>query len=150
VGSRDAGRHNQPQCLTVGEPAGDPAAVALAYVAAFATGDPDRIAARVSEGFVNEHTAALGTGCTGRDEYRRRLPAFLDDFADLRYEPEDVVADGDRVVVAYRMTARYQGSPIDLRGVFRLRIEDGLVVHRVDYWDALTFLRQAGVGSDLW
>ena len=126
---------------------GDPAAVALSYVAAFASGDPDRIAAHVAADFVNEHTAALGSGCVGRDEYRRRLPSFLADFEGLRYEPEDVVVDGDgdRVVVAYRMTARHAGRPIDLRGVFRLRIADGLVAHRVDYWDALTFLRQAGL-----
>lgn len=124
---------------------GDPAAVALSYVAAFASGDPDRIAAHVAADFVNEHTAALGSGCVGRDEYRRRLPGFLADFEGLRYEPEDVVADGDRVVVAYRMTAHHAGKPIDLRGVFRLRITDGHITHRVDYWDALTFLRQAGL-----
>lgn len=122
----------------------DPTEVALDYLASFATGDPEQIAAHVGEGFVNEHTAALGAGSIGRDQYLRRLPGFLADFAGLRYAPEDIVADGDRVVVAYRMTARYQGSPVDLRGVFRLRIEDGLVAHRVDYWDALTFLRQTG------
>lgn len=127
---------------------GDPRAVASSYVAAFATGDPDRIAAHVADDFVNEHTAALGSGCVGRDEYRRRLPGFLADFEDLRYEPEDVLVEGDRVVVAYRMTARHGGEPIDLRGVFRLRIVDGLITHRVDYWDALTFLKQASLDAD--
>ncbi|MGH9209842.1 MAG: nuclear transport factor 2 family protein [Acidimicrobiales bacterium] len=118
--------------------------VALAYVASFAGRDPDQIASHVTEDFVNEHTAALGSGCVGRAEYRHRLPAFLADFEGLLYEPEDVVAQGDRVVVAYRMTATYHGKPIDLRGVFRLRIARGQVTHRVDYWDALTFLRQIG------
>lgn len=121
-----------------------PTEAALAYVASFATQDPDQIASHVTTDFVNEHTAALGSGCAGREEYRRRLPGFLADFEGLRYEPEDVVADGDRVVVAYRMTATHQGHPVDLRGVFRLRIDvdAGQVSHRVDYWDALTFLRQ--------
>lgn len=127
---------------------GDPRAVASSFVASFASGDPDRIAAHVAADFVNEHTAALGSGCVGRDEYRRRLPGFLADFEDLRYEPEDVVVEGDRVVVAYRMTARHGGEPIDLRGVFRLRIVDGLIAHRVDYWDALTFLKQASLDAD--
>lgn len=123
---------------------GDPTAVALAYVASFASGDPDRIAAHVDEGFVNEHTAALGSGCVGRAEYRRRLPQFLADFQGLRYEVEDTVTEADRVVVAYRLTATHQGHPVDLRGIFRLRISDGLITHRVDYWDALTFLHQTG------
>lgn len=122
--------------------------VALGYLASFASGDPDAVAGWVGEGFVNEHIAALGSGCVGREEYRRRLPAFLADFAGLRYEVEDVVADGDRVVVAYRMTAIHDGGPVDLRGVMRLRIEDGRVAHRVDYWDALTFLRQTGTVVD--
>jgi len=117
--------------------------IALTYLASFAGGDPDAIAAHVTDGFVNEHAAALGSGSVGRDEYRRRLPAFLGDFAGLRYEPEDVVVEGDRVVVTYRMTAAHAGGPIDLRGAMWLRVDGDRIAHRVDYWDALTFLRQA-------
>ena len=119
-----------------------PDEVALRYLSAFADGDP---ADHVTDDFVNEHTAALGSGCVGRDEYRRRLPGFLADFAGLRYEPEDVVSDGDTVVVAYRMTATYAGRPIDIRGVMWFRVEGDEVAHRVDYWDALTFQQQAGL-----
>ena len=93
--------------------------------------------------FVNEHTAALGRGCIGRDAYRERLPGFLASFAGLRYDVEEVVADGDRVVAAYTMRARWQGdTPIDVRGVQRLTVRDGLVARRVDYWDSLVFLLQ--------
>ena len=101
--------------------------MALAYVASFASGDPDRIASHVTADFWNEHTSTLGRSGRGRVEYRSRLPAFLTDFAGLRYDVEDVVADGDRVVVAYTMRARWHGHDIAIRGVFRLRIEDGLV-----------------------
>jgi ketosteroid isomerase-like protein len=120
----------------------DPRAVALGYLASFVDGDP---ADHVTEGFVNEHTAALGSGCVGRDEYRRRVPGFLAEFEGLRYEPEDVAVDGDRVVVAYRMTATYAGRPIDLRGCMWFRVEGAEVAHRIDYWDALTFQQQAGL-----
>ena len=126
------------------EAGADPRAVALSYVASFATGDPDRIAAHVSDDFVNEHAAALGSGCTGRAEYRRRLPGFLADFAGLRYDPDDIIVEGTKVVVPYRLTATHDGHPIDLRGVFVLRITDGQITHRTDYWDALTFLHQTG------
>lgn len=116
--------------------------VALAYLAAFSTADPDGIAALVTDDFVNEHTAALGAGCVGRDEYRTRLPGFLSSFAGLRYDVEDVVADGDRVAVAYTMRASHDGHPIEIRGVMWIVVRDGLVARRTDYWDALTFLRQ--------
>ena len=121
--------------------------MALAYVASFASGDPDRIASHVTDDFWNEHTSALGRSGRGRVEYRRRLPAFLAEFAGLRYEVEDVVAEGDRVVVAYTMRARWQGHDVAIRGVFRLRVEDGLVAHRADYWDGLDFQRQTGQTS---
>ena len=116
--------------------------VALGYLAAFEGGDP---ADHVTDDFVNEHTAALGSGCVGRDEYRARLPGFRRDFVGIRYEPEDVVVDGDRVVVRYRMTATFGGKPIDIRGAMWFRIDGDLVAHRVDYWDALTFQQQAGL-----
>jgi ketosteroid isomerase-like protein len=120
------------------------AAVARSYVESFASGDPDTVAAHVTDDFVNEHTAALGSGCVGRDEYRSRLPGFLATFAGLRYEIEDVVADGDRAAVSYTMHATNDGHPVTIRGVMRIAVRDGKVARRVDYWDALTFLKQVG------
>jgi ketosteroid isomerase-like protein len=119
-----------------------PAGVAVAYVGAFASGDPEAVAALVTDDFVNDHTAALGTGCVGRDEYRLRLPGFLAAFPGLRYEAEQVIADGNVVAVPYRMTATSDGHPIDLRGVMVIEVRAGLVAKRTDYWDALTYLRQ--------
>jgi ketosteroid isomerase-like protein len=114
------------------------------YLGSFAGRDPDAIAAHVSDDFVNEHTAALGEGCRGRAAYRERLPGFLADMHELRYEVEDVIVDGSRAAVAYTMHARWQGDrPISVRGVQRLRVAGGLVSERVDYWDAADFLLQA-------
>jgi steroid delta-isomerase-like uncharacterized protein len=120
------------------------AAVARDYVESFASGDPDAIAAHVTDDFVNEHTAALGSGCVGRDEYRRRLPGFLATFSGLRYDVEDVVAQDERATVAYTMRATHDEHPITIRGVMRIEVRDGKVARRVDYWDALTFLEQTG------
>ena len=122
-----------------------PSEVATAYLGAFATGDPDAVAALVTEDFVNEHTAALGSGCEGRAEYRRRLPGFLDSMPGLRYEIEDVVAEGDRVWAAYTLRATVDDRPIAVRGVMRFVVRGDLVAHRVDYWDSLVFQRQAGL-----
>lgn len=97
----------------------------------------------VSVDFVNEHTAALGSGCTGRDAYRERLPSFLADMVDLQYEVERLVADGAQVAAFYTMRARWKGeTPISIRGVQRLQVVDGLITHRTDYWDSAVFLGQ--------
>ena len=120
-----------------------PREVAEGYLGSFAGADPDDIAVRVTSEFVNEHIAAIGRGCVGRDAYRQRLPGFLASFTGLRYDIEEVLVDGDRVVAAYTMRARWQGeTPIDVRGVQRLVVRDGLVARRVDYWDSLVFLLQ--------
>jgi ketosteroid isomerase-like protein len=122
----------------------DTAAVARSYVESFATADPDVIAAHVTDDFVNEHTAALSSGCEGKTEYRRRLPGFLASFAGLRYDIEDLVAQNDRAAAAYTMHATYEGHPIAIRGVMRIAVRDGLVARRTDYYDALSFLKQIG------
>jgi ketosteroid isomerase-like protein len=115
------------------------------YLASFATGDPAAVVANVTDDFVNEHTAALGSGCTGRDEYSRRVPGFLASMPGLRYDVEDVVADGDRVVAAYTLHTHVNDRDVAVRGVMRFVVRDGLIAHRIDYWDSLVFKQQAGM-----
>ncbi|GAA2225197.1 hypothetical protein GCM10010232_07880 [Streptomyces amakusaensis] len=116
------------------------------YLAALSSGDRDQIASRVTEDFHNEHTSALGRSLHGRAAYRERLADFLAEFEELRYECEDLVVEGDRAALAYRMSFRWAGAAhrplVRLRGVFRLRVRGGLIAHRVDYWDSAEFHRQ--------
>jgi steroid delta-isomerase-like uncharacterized protein len=121
----------------------------LAYLAALNARDPDAVAACVSDDFVNEHASSLGRGVAGRGAYRERLFAFFAEFADIHYEPEEVIADGHAAAVPYRMTATWLGDPdvrhpINLRGVFRFRTAAGMITQRTDYWDSADFLRQVG------
>ncbi|WP_116996011.1 nuclear transport factor 2 family protein [Desertimonas flava] len=123
------------------------AAVVTGYLAAFATGDPDRIASFVSEDFINEHSSALGSSLVGRDNYRQRLPTFLARFIGLRYDIEDLVIEGERAVAAYRMTFTYRDDdgrewPVSLPGVFRFTTSGGRITSRVDYWDGINFQNQ--------
>ena len=116
-----------------------------AYLDALNAHDADAIAGCVADDFVNEHTSTLGHSRRGRAEYRRALGAFLADFGDLRYEVEDVLIDGDRAAVPYRMSfvLRSAGdAPVSVRGVFVFRVEAGLVAHRTDYWDSGEVKRQ--------
>lgn len=121
-----------------------PSETAAAYLAAFGTGDPEQVAAQVTDDFVNDHASALGSGCVGIDEYRRRLPGFLGSLPGLEYEVEQLVVDGANVAAAYRLRATSDGHPVDIRGVMLIETRDGKVARRTDYWDGLTFLRQTG------
>ncbi len=118
--------------------------MAVSYLASFSSRDPVTIAAHVAADFVNEHTSTLGDPCRTRVVYVERLGEFLDTFAGLSYEPEEILVDGDRVAAAYVMRAEYEGKPFEIRGVFRMRISGGLITHRIDYFDSLAFLRQTG------
>ena len=122
-----------------------PSEVCAAYLAAFDTADPDAVTAWVTDNFVNEHTAALGTGCIGKDEYARRVPGFLASMPGLRYELEEIVAEGDRVVAAYTLHARVNDRDVTVRGMMQFRVEGQRIAHRVDYWDSQVFKQQAGL-----
>ncbi len=115
------------------------------YLGAFASGDPEQVAACVTDDFVNEHTAAIGGGCRGIEEYRRRLPGFLASMPSLRYDVEDVLVEGDRAAAAYTLHAVVNDHPVEVRGVMRFTIRDQKIAHRIDYWDSLVFQRQAGL-----
>lgn len=122
-----------------------PREVCAAYLAAFGTGNPDAVTALVTDDFVNEHTAALGGGCVGKEEYVRRVPGFLTSMPGLRYEVEEILAEGDRVAAAYTLRTRVNDRDISIRGVMRFRVEGELIAQRTDYWDSLVFKQQAGL-----
>ena len=116
---------------------------AIAYLAALGENDPDAIAALVSDDFRNEHLSALGSGSTGRAEYRSRLPGFLAHFPERRYLVDEVVDDGSgEVVVRYRLEALHEGIAVDVPGIMWFTVRDGVIVRRTDCWDSLTYLRQ--------
>jgi len=130
-----------------------PVEIARRYLAALSCGDVEAVLDCVAEGFVNEHTSALGSSSEGRDEYRRRLPAFLAQFEGLRYELVDTFSEssgsagtGGRVAARYRRTASFDDHAIDIPGVMLIEVEQGEIVRRTDVWDSLTFLRQTGAG----
>ena len=119
-------------------------AIVSSYLESFAGADPDAIVSHVCEDFENVHKSALGDSCFGRASYHGRLPDFLSDFAGVSYELTEATVDGDRVAAAYVMRATYQGSAIEIHGMFNFVVEGGCIRRRVDYFDSLTFLQQIG------
>jgi len=116
----------------------------LSYLDAFASGDPDAITAHVSDDFENIQVGVLGTGCTGKEAYRERLKNFLSDFTGLKYHAEALIVDGDDVAAPYRMSFIQNEQSFDIQGVMVLRVRDGRIAVRKDYWDGLEYQRQAG------
>lgn len=129
-----------------------PVEIVTSYLRAFSRNDPDALAAHVSAGFRNDHNSELGSGCVGRDEYRRRLPHFLEEFKDREYTIVDLVSQTREsctdVVVRYRFQATYKGVQFDIPGVMWFSVRDLLITKRIDTWDSLTFLNQTGQQSD--
>ena len=119
------------------------------YLESFSTGDADLVASFVADGFINEHTAALGSSCEGKDEYRRRLPSFMASMPGLRYEVEQQVVDiaTSTVANAYTLHATVNDRDCVVRGLLRIQIDSatGLIINRTDYWDSKVFLTQAGL-----
>ena len=124
------------------------AEVCVSYLQAFATGDPAAVVAHVSDDFVNEHTAALGTGCVGKAEYARRVPGFLASMPQLRYEIESVSSGDAFVWVAYTLHAHVNDRDVAVRGAMRFVVAAGLITQRTDYWDSLVFQRAAGLANE--
>ncbi|MGI9606238.1 MAG: nuclear transport factor 2 family protein [Acidimicrobiales bacterium] len=120
-----------------------PAAVVRSYLASFSGGDPESVAAHVSVDFVNEHTSALGSSCRGRGEYAKRLEGFLADMVDIEYSPDELIVDGSTVMALYTLTGRWKGErSFRVQGAQRLRVDDGLIASRLDFWDSASFLAQ--------
>ena len=121
--------------------------VVLAYLEAINAGDAASASALVAEDFWNEHTSSLGVSLRGRAAYADKLPRFLEEFRGLRYDIEDVIVDDDRAAVPYTMRFAWTDPegvphPVVMRGMFRFRVADGHITHRVDYWDGAEFQRQ--------
>ena len=117
-------------------------------MAALSAADVERVLSHVTDDFHNEHTSAIGVDSFGRDEYAGRLPDFLGQFAGLHYEVIDTIVEDRRASVRYRLTANFQGHPLDIPGVMLFEVRDGLIARRTDVWDSLTFFRQTGAVTE--
>ena len=75
-------------------------------------------------------------------------------FPDIRYTIEEVVAEGEKVVVHWTITGTNQGDlrgnpptgkPVKVPGITIFRFANGHIVEGKAVWDALAFLQQLGV-----
>ena len=66
----------------------------------------------------------------GHDGLRRYFASFYDAMEEIRFEPQDFIAVGERVVVPYKLTARGRTTGIEAEqhAVFVWQVRDGIAV----------------------
>jgi predicted ester cyclase len=83
----------------------------------------------------NPSTPNLGTG---REAYRDIVKLYTGAL-DVQFNIEDVIAEGDRVVVRWSVRGRHN---VELTGISIHRISEGKIVESWSNWDALELMRQ--------
>jgi len=116
-------------------------------------GDIEGFGALLADDFVeHEETPGLAPTREGVMEFFRMYRAA---FPNLRFDPEDVLASGDKVVTRARVTGTHQGElmgmpatgkDVDVQLVDIMRFdEDGLVAEHWGVVDMLAMMQQLGV-----
>jgi predicted ester cyclase len=91
----------------------------------------------------------------GRGAVFEHFAAVLAALPDIHFDLEQVVAEGETVFVAWRLTGRFSGAPfygvaatgrpIDIRGVDRFTVREGKVTSVFAAYDSMNFAIQAGL-----
>jgi len=114
--------------------------------------DVDGFCEHLADGFV-EHETAPGLEPT-KEGVRQFFQMYMAAFADLRFEVEDVLPSGDKVVARFRatgtQTGEFMGMPptgrsVDVGGIDIIRFgEDGLAHEHWGLFDAMAMMQQLG------
>ena len=131
----------------------DRAATARQLYERLNAGDIDGFGELLAEDFV-EHEDLLGLPQT-REGVKEFFRIYHGAFPDMRMEPEDVLTEGDKVVVRARATGTNEGSfmgmpatgkSVDVQLIDIHRIgDDGLLREHWGVYDALTMMQQLGL-----
>jgi steroid delta-isomerase-like uncharacterized protein len=94
-----------------------------------------------------------GSDIVGADDTRQTIAAFRKVFPDARFTNDDMLIDGDKVVVRWTCTATHQstfrgipatGKRVTFIGINIYRLRDGKIVERWSVKDYATVFRQLG------
>lgn len=100
------------------------------------------------------HHPSSPTPVTGRENVVGMLGAFRGGFPDLKLVVEDVIEEGDKVVVRWRASGTHTadlfgipptGKSMNVPGISVLRLENGKIVEDWVAEDSLGLMKQIGV-----
>ena len=86
------------------------------------------------------------------------VATYQNAFNDAHWAVEDVMAEGDKVVVRWVGTGTHTGDlpgipstgkKVNVPGIWMFRIAGGKIAESWDVWDTMGMLQQLGVGSPL-
>jgi steroid delta-isomerase-like uncharacterized protein len=116
-------------------------------------GDIDGFAGLLADDFV-EHEETPGLAPT-KDGVKEFFHMYRAAFPDLRFEAEDVLASGDKVVGRIRVTGTHQGElmgmpatgrSVEVQGIDIIRFgDDGLAREHWGVFDVMAMMQQLGV-----
>jgi steroid delta-isomerase-like uncharacterized protein len=95
-----------------------------------------------------------GQDLTGPAGFRPFQQAFLSAFPDLRIEIEDLIEEGDRVVVRFTAAGTHTGDGLGfpatnarmrVSGMTIARVEDGVLTEGWNIFDSMGLLQQLGI-----
>lgn len=106
----------------------------------------------IAENLVDNNPAP-GQG-PGREGHKQVLLAFRSAFPDLSFTTDDIIAEGDKVVLRFTARGTHQGDlmgipatgkAITMSGIEILRIADGRIAERWSQEDEMGLMQQLGV-----
>jgi steroid delta-isomerase-like uncharacterized protein len=115
-------------------------------------GEVDLLDELAAEDYV-EHDPLPGQG-NGRADFKNRVTALRTAFAPISFTVEDVIAEGDRVVVRWRSSGRHTAEFMGIPATDRPYTINGIDIHRLadgrlaEHWhvvDQLSQLQQLGL-----
>jgi predicted ester cyclase len=106
----------------------------------------DRVAEVYHPQFVDHVNAVEYRGLAGA---RKSVAVYLALFPDLRFDVDEQVCDGDRVVSRWTLTGTHRGRRVRVWGIVISRFQDGKIVEDWAASDTLTLARQLGLWRSL-
>ncbi|MEW6604227.1 MAG: ester cyclase [Thermoproteota archaeon] len=125
-------------------------------IEAFNAGDVNKLDELVSPEYFNHESQASPERAKlrGPEEVRDTITKLRSAFADLRYEEQDIIASGDKVVMILLVSGRHVGNFFGIEPTGRSfsylaahihRLENGKVAEHRAIRDDLRFMMQLGV-----
>jgi steroid delta-isomerase-like uncharacterized protein len=115
--------------------------------------DLDGFADLLAEDFL-EHEVTPGLEPT-KEGVKQFFQMFMTGFPDLKFEPQDILGSGDRVVGRFQATGTHEGDfmgipatgkHVEVQGIDIIRFaDDGLALEHWGVFDALGLMQQLGV-----
>lgn len=130
-------------------------ALVLSFYDAINSGDLDRFDDVISDDFI-EHEEFPGLPTRGPESVKEQLAVFKTAFPDLQMKADDVLADGDRVVVRGTMTGTHRGefmgapptnNNVSVQFIDIIEVHDGKATEHWGITDGAALMQQLGLGE---